>query len=213
LIIIFPLILSVLAPAKSFHYNIPNRYYTVVPYKQEKIVVNYPHPPIGFDKSLLMYINKECERNALPIPLVYKLISLESQWKLHSSSGNRDKKGNLWSIDYGLLQLNSESIPKFIIQFKDAKRSVKSYDPIHDPYDNVQLGLRYLKSLYLQFNSWPKALAGYNAGEKNVKRGTLTLHTKNYVKYIIPVDEWWLHPNNVFIFGDPAVNYIKIKTN
>lgn len=54
-----------------------------------------------------------------------------------------------------------------------------------DPNVNRMVGTRYLNDLYKQFGSVPLALAAYNAGPTNVRRGIVPDSTKKYVREIL----------------------------
>jgi soluble lytic murein transglycosylase-like protein len=185
------LVLCTLAPAKPFEYFIPHRYYTVE-LPKNVITIKYPIPPAWFNKRLLAYINKECVKHGVPILLVHKVIELESQWHQNSPSPNFDRHHNVISIDYNLMQVNSENLAKFAHAYKEPGRTEKSYDAIHNPYDNVHFGICYLRDLYDQLGSWQEATAAYNGGTRRVINGTLKDCTKDYVHVVCPVENWWL---------------------
>ena len=163
------------------------------------IKITYPLPPKWFNHRLLMYIIKECDNTHVPYLLVFKLIELESRWHCEDNSANRDNKGKLLSVDYGLMQINSLNIDNFITLYKDRNRSAKSYDIKHNSYDNAQIGIRHLADLYNKFRSWPLAIGAYNAGYTSIAKGYCPDSTKSYIKYIIPVDKWWAFPTNVIV--------------
>lgn len=54
-----------------------------------------------------------------------------------------------------------------------------------DPNVNRMVGTRYLNDLFKQFGSVPLALAAYNAGPTNVRRGVIPDSTKAYVREIL----------------------------
>lgn len=56
---------------------------------------------------------------------------------------------------------------------------------LSDPNVNRMVGTRYLNDLYKQFGSVPLALAAYNAGPTNVRRGVIPDSTKAYVREIL----------------------------
>lgn len=55
----------------------------------------------------------------------------------------------------------------------------------HEPRENVLAGTRYLRSLYLEFGDWPKAIAAYNAGPARVAAGRFPKETRVYVRRVI----------------------------
>lgn len=54
-----------------------------------------------------------------------------------------------------------------------------------DPRQNVLAGTRYLRRLYDRFQSWPHALAAYNAGPTRVDRGEVPAETHVYVERVM----------------------------
>lgn len=54
-----------------------------------------------------------------------------------------------------------------------------------DPRENILAGTRYLRRLYDRFGSWPRAVAGYNAGPARVESGRLPAETRRYVAEVI----------------------------
>lgn len=55
----------------------------------------------------------------------------------------------------------------------------------HEPRENVLAGTRYLRELYIEFGSWPKAIAAYNAGPARVAAGRFPRETRVYVRRVI----------------------------
>ena len=49
-----------------------------------------------------------------------------------------------------------------------------------DPEKSTVSAARYLRDLYLQFGSWPLALAAYNTGEENVQRAIARSHSREF---------------------------------
>jgi hypothetical protein len=166
-----------------------------------KIFITYPQPPVWFDQKLKLYIMKTCREEQVPYLLVFKLIERESQWR-KDIAHNRDKKGNIKSTDYGLLQINSLNVPTFIGLYKDRNRTVKSYDIVHNSYDNVQIGIRHLHDLYSLFGDWEKAILAYNCGSKAVFANRIPATTIAYAKNIIPHSFWWDDPEDVVLIKD-----------
>lgn len=147
--------------------------------------------PEDYDSKLIQYIKEECQNSQVPFSLVCALIKKESKWNITCHSANV-YKGEIVSIDYNLMQLNSKYIDGFVLQFKDKFRSVSSYDAKHNPYDNVQIGIRHLRFLYDQLKSWKRAVTAYNAGMGAVLRKQVPKSTLQYVKEVCPVDTWWV---------------------
>jgi soluble lytic murein transglycosylase-like protein len=145
---------------------------------------------------------KECDnprfKTKIPYLLVFKQIEYESGWRQKIAIPNKDEHGKIVSYDYGMMQINSTNIKKFIHDYKDPDRSEKSYDVVNNAFDNVQIGIRHLRHMYEQFDCWKYALTAYNAGPDNVSK-ELKPVTKRYLAYIIPIDEWWKFPETVVI--------------
>lgn len=95
------------------------------------------------------------------------------------------------------MALNSKYIDDYIREFKDPDRSFESYDVINNPYDNVQIGLRVLKSRFLIFSSWYKGIEAYNAGCFAIKNNEIPLTTLEYVNIICPIEGWWNNPKGI----------------
>lgn len=170
-----------------------------IPVEQEVIKIKYPEPPKSFDTKLKLFIISQCNENGVPYLLVFKLIEKESQWDMYSKGYNLDSKGQVLSIDYGLMQINSANLAIFPVLYRDEERLASSYNIKSNPYDNAEVGIKHLKDLYTQFHSWQDAVAAYNGGSYRVLRGKVRESTKNYVLYICPVDLWWEFPSNVLV--------------
>jgi soluble lytic murein transglycosylase-like protein len=189
-----------------YNYNIPYQVTTsifTIPYLPGKepiikILVHLP-PSSKIGPKLRKYIYDQCIKEGIPYYLACQQIWWESNgWNIKARNYNYDRKTHkLLSIDYGLMQLNSLYIDKFLKDFKDPERSIKSYDVINNPFDNVQIGLRVLKDHYLKLGSWSLALQAYNAGKHSVLHNEVPLITLKYAHYLCPIDNWWLEPRGV----------------
>jgi hypothetical protein len=143
---------------------------------------------------------QECSRQDVPYLLVFKLIERESEWRLSAKNINRNPKtGKIVSIDYGRFQINSLNIQHFIDIYKSPDRKASSYDLINNPYDNAEIGIKYLADLYSQFGNWRQAVQAYNGGAHRIKTDGPKASTVEYQQYIIPVDNWWEFPSNVVV--------------
>ena len=106
-------------------------------------------------------------RYSLDPELVKSVIEKESHWNPRAVS----RRGAM-----GLMQL-----------MPSTARALGVIDPF-DPRENIDAGVRYLKSLIDRFGDLKKALAAYNAGPTVVKRyGGVPpyFETRNYVKDIL----------------------------
>ena len=122
------------------------------------------HKKVPLPVDLVYYIVQECNAQKVPSILVFSMIDEESDYIL-TAVNRRNPDG---TTDHGLLQLNSEYIPWYIDMFGDPGIE---YDPYHNPYHNVQLGIRYLAWLKKEMKGDTlKALYCYNWGINKVKR-------------------------------------------
>lgn len=78
----------------------------------------------------------------------------------------------------------------------------------YNPWDlsqNIKGGLVYYQMMYKMFGSTERALAAYNAGPGNIKRGYMPKHTKVYVSKIM--QEYRNQKSN----PDPVIGQVKSK--
>ena len=170
---------------------------------QEKVYIKYPTPRKGVPLKYIAYLVQECKKYNVPYLLVFKLIERESEWKSTAKGVNKDTKtGKIKSVDHGYFQINSSYFKEFIERYKDPERTTSSYDLINNPYDNAEIGIKYLESLYNQFGNWSQAVQAYNGGARRVREGNLWESILEYQKFIIPVDKWWEFPPTVVIIRD-----------
>lgn len=114
------------------------------------------------------YLNMAREaarKHGIPEDLFLRLVQQESNWNPKAKS----HRGAL-----GLAQLMPGTARYLRV------------DPL-DPRQNLEGGARYLKEQYETFQSWPLALAAYNAGPQAVKKhGGIPPYaeTRNYVRVI-----------------------------
>jgi len=204
LLFVTPLILGLFCVA-SKSYSMPSNPPSPIAYTSPNIkitqvsqtIIIYPSPPSWVKNTIVLFIMKECEKSNVPYLLIFKMIEYESGWNQSRYFLNKDNRGKIVSIDYGYLMINSLNIKNFIHSFKDSNRKESSYDVINNVYDNIQIGIRYLRSCYDQTGSWTLAVTAYNAGPANAINGTIGLRTKQYVNYIIPIENWWTFPDTV----------------
>lgn len=177
---------------------------TLLPESKDEIVyISYPHPPKTIDFQFLFYISQECSNNNVPYLLVLKLIEKESNWKKNAIGYNFDPfTGELKSTDHGYFQINSLFFEDFIERYKDTDRDSKSYDLIHNIYDNAQIGIRHLSFLYSYFHNWTQAVQAYNAGAYRIETDGPSSLTKEYQEYIVPIENWWNFPPHIKILKE-----------
>lgn len=112
----------------------------------------------------LAMIKGKLVKAGIPTDLAY-LPMIESGYTLTAYS--RARAVGLWqfmratAIDYGL--------------------TVNSYvDERRDPIKSTDAAIRYLQALYGQFNSWPLAVAAYNAGEGKIQKAIRRYHSNDF---------------------------------
>jgi soluble lytic murein transglycosylase-like protein len=67
-------------------------------------------------------------------------------------------------------------------------RKNKSIDERFDFFKATEGALAYLKSLYVEFQSWPLAMAAYNAGENKIRKEVELQRTTNYFYLDLPLE-------------------------
>ncbi|HFZ8352435.1 TPA: lytic transglycosylase domain-containing protein [Salmonella enterica subsp. enterica serovar Java] len=83
----------------------------------------------------------------------------ESHLDPHAINVNRDKKGQVKSTDYGLMQINSAHIPEL-----QAMGVIRSVDDLYRPCLNVQTGAWILAKHFQVCGITWNCLGSYNAG-------------------------------------------------
>ncbi len=112
----------------------------------------------------LPMIKSELAKAGLPKDLVY-LPMIESGYSLTAYS--KARAVGPWqfirstAINYGL------TVNRYI-------------DERRDPLKSTQAACRYLSNLYSQFNSWPLAVAAYNAGEGKIRKAIRRYKTRDF---------------------------------
>jgi soluble lytic murein transglycosylase-like protein len=121
---------------------------------------NRSSAPLGINEAVLRIATE----NSLPPQLIHSVIKVESNYDPHAISS----KGAM-----GLMQLIPSTARRFGV------------NDVFNPVQNIQGGAKYLRYLLDLFdNSYPLALAAYNAGEAAVaKYGGIPPYaeTQNYV--------------------------------
>lgn len=138
--------------------------------KANKAIIN--KIPSEYQGVIIYYAYKE----NVPLDIIYYLISYESNWNIKAvGKRNRNK-----TYDYGLMQLNSRYIKNFQKWFYTGIDKFNPFNPEH----NIEIGIKYLKDLYLKTYDWKLAVTAYNCGLYGVYRNKIPKSTIHYVKVI-----------------------------
>jgi soluble lytic murein transglycosylase-like protein len=106
-------------------------------------------------------------RLKIPVVIAFSAVEVESGWNPNAVGLNG---GGMDTADHGLMQVNART----------ARRAgVAEWIRLHDVQTNVELGMRHLaadrdwaaKTEKSKWAIWRKALAAYNAGQANWRRG------------------------------------------
>ncbi|MGI9256361.1 MAG: transglycosylase SLT domain-containing protein [Salinispira sp.] len=111
---------------------------------------------------VIYYANKQ----RIPLLTAFSLMYVESRFLPEAVNVNRS------SIDRGIFQLNSRSFPH--LQETD----------FFDPSLNAHYAMTYLRWCMTHSSNEEEALAMYNAGYGNIKRGYIPESTKRYIQKI-----------------------------
>jgi hypothetical protein len=112
---------------------------------------------------------------------IVALMLLESEMNIHATGRNED------SIDYGLLQHNSNSISD---RYKEAAKYLDEYHisyNIHNKYDialNIISCFLYLDMIRKNYpDDYDKMIRGYNAGIRGASLGRGKMYYNNFIAY------------------------------
>ncbi len=109
-------------------------------------------------------IRTTLRENNLPEDLVY-LALIESGFSPHALS--KSKASGVWQFMKGTGKRYGLRVDRWI-------------DERRDPVKATHAAAKYLTELYNMFESWPLALAGYNAGESRVYRTIVRVRTRDF---------------------------------
>lgn len=100
------------------------------------------------------------QRHGIDPLLLYAIAEVES--RLDPAATNRNRDG---SVDYGLMQVNSQHLPRLKHLGIDAKRLLE------DPCLSVHTGASILGGMIARFGYTWTAVGAYNAGSANARAG------------------------------------------
>jgi soluble lytic murein transglycosylase-like protein len=121
-----------------------------VPYPEPEAAAPAPQPVVVTEAGPYSeIIDKVAAEQGVPAKLVHAVIKVESDYRERA----RSRKGAM-----GLMQLMPETARRFAVA-----------DP-YNPRQNIEGGIKYLKTLLDRFPTTGLALAAYNAGEAAVDR-------------------------------------------
>lgn len=118
------------------------------------------------------YIEEVCEERNICPELVQAVIEKESSWNPEARNGNC----------IGLMQINPE-----YQQERMEKYGVTAAD-LTDPYDNILIGVDYLRELFEKYEDVYAVLMFYNAGYSD-KHGLGAWEDGRYSDYAVEVSE------------------------
>lgn len=118
------------------------------------------------------YIEEVCEERNICPELVQAIIEKESSWKPNARNGKC----------IGLMQINPE------YQEERMKKYGITAADLTDPYDNILIGVDYLRELFEEYGDIYAVLMFYNAGYSD-KYGLGAWKDERYSDYAIEVSE------------------------
>ena len=135
------------------------------------------HPSMNLDRDGAEKLVREAaERHRIDPALIRAVIETESNW----NSGAVSRKGAI-----GLMQLIPTTAQRFGV------------DDLYSPKQNVDAGVRYLKTLLERYNgNLDMALAAYNAGEGAVDRAHGVPSYRETRKYVQKVQSAYFRPGS-----------------
>jgi soluble lytic murein transglycosylase-like protein len=118
---------------------------------QENKVYEFYDRIVG-DRKLTYMIVSTALLYDIPVNYFMSLCYTESRFTVTAVGRNLTADGVVWSYDYGLFQLNSETF--------------KSYDRdyLMVPENNIRMAAEYLKDKYKKYRNWYETIISYNAG-------------------------------------------------
>ncbi len=140
-----------------------------VPYPEPEVAAPAPLDAVVEAVPYSEIIDRVAAEQGVPARLVRAVIKVESDFKERA----RSRKGAM-----GLMQLMPETARRFAVA-----------DP-YNPRQNIEGGIKYLKTLLDRFPSVGLALAAYNAGEAAVERFRDIppyAETRDYVQRILRI--------------------------
>src|SRR5215472_4985199 len=151
-------------------------------------------PAVSIDRDGVEKLVREAaERHQVDPALVRAVIETESNW----NPGAVSRKGAL-----GLMQLIPTTAQRFGV------------DDLYSPQQNVDAGVRYLKTLLERYNgNLELALAAYNAGEGAVERAHGVPRFRETLDYVQKVQSAYFRPGSGRLDGAFSHPHAIRKTN
>ncbi len=160
-----------------------NDYVILAAYSENKIIKSY------VDREIKQYTTKKRRSFSQWLARSGKYIELIKQ--ILRDEGLPEELVYLPLIESGF-NTRARSCARAVGPWQFISATAKKYglkinywvDERRDPIKSTRAAARYLKDLYNMFDSWPLALAAYNAGEGNVRRALRRTKTRNYWRII-----------------------------
>lgn len=130
---------------------------------------------LAFDH--LEYVETFSQQYEVPIEIVLAVIEQESSFNPLAVNYNRNG-----SMDIGLMQINTKSMPHFQQVFE--QKGIYSLDAT-SPRDNIWMGVAYLAELYETFGNWYDAITAYNAGPTRTRNGRAPEVSLRYAERVL----------------------------
>ena len=127
----------------------------------------------SFSSPLKDFTIDKCKEYDIPSDIAIAIIEVEPGWQnIRGVSG-----------DIGIFQLNPVYISYFEKKFWNGEKKFNPWNPYH----NIEVGLKYLKWLYIHFNSWEKAIMAYNIGPRAVTNNYKVHQGNRYFVKVVKV--------------------------
>jgi RHS repeat-associated protein len=132
--------------------------------------------PTGHDptkKEVIKELNRLADKYGVPRPVIQAIAKTESNYDVNAKNDNKDKKGNITSTDYGVMQVNSKHINEKVTG-ADGKQFTITNSIKTDWKDNANAGVALAAEQYKSAekeqnptsaqDQAQQTYSGYNAG-------------------------------------------------